>query len=103
LKKLGGFRITPQKGKIKLLVTLRERQNLKEEWMFDVHGLHYPADEQREHRREAGVDYAAGQLFVWTAQRAQSGFVPDETDLVHIARICRLAAGMPLAIELAAS
>jgi predicted ATPase/DNA-binding CsgD family transcriptional regulator len=87
----------------KLLVTSRERLRLKEEWVFDVQGLRYPVAEREELERIALADYEAGQLFLWTAQRAKADFVPDQNDQAHVARICQLVGGMPLGIELAAS
>ena len=87
----------------KLLVTSRERLQLKEEWIFDVQGLHYPTDDGSEHKRNAGVDYAAGQAICLDCAASPIELLPDETDRIHIARICRLVGGMPLAIELAAS
>jgi predicted ATPase/DNA-binding CsgD family transcriptional regulator len=85
---------------VKLLVTSRERLRLKEEWVFDVQGLRYPAT------GEEGPDsaaYEAGQLFLWTAQRARADFVMEAGDQPRVTRICQLVGGMPLAIELAAS
>ena len=88
---------------VKLLVTSRERLRLKEEWVFDVQGLRYPVEERLGQEGTRLSDYEAGQLFLWTAQRARADFIPDEEDQAHMARICRLVGGMPLAVELAAS
>ena len=43
------------------------------------------------------------QLFVQRAKRADVRFELGDEDAVHVARICRLVAGSPLAIELAAA
>ncbi len=88
---------------IKMLVTSRGRLHLKEEWVFDVQGLRYPALETVEQRALDLADYEAGVLFLQTAQRAQVDFAPDMDDQAHIARICQLVGGMPLGIELSAS
>ena len=83
---------------VKILVTSRERLNLVEEYVFEVRGLPYPqagaAEDLQAHH--------AVQLFLDHAQRARVGFSPDESDMQSIAHICRLAEGMPLAIELTA-
>jgi predicted ATPase/DNA-binding SARP family transcriptional activator/Tfp pilus assembly protein PilF len=83
---------------VKLLVTSRARLNLSWEWLFDVRGLPYPADE-----KAGGIeDYAAVQLFAQFARRVQAGFSLAGEEL-YVARICRLVEGMPLALELAAA
>jgi predicted ATPase/DNA-binding CsgD family transcriptional regulator len=87
----------------KLLVTSRERLHLKDEWLYDVQGLRYPASGPGRQKSADLAGYEAGQLFLATARRAQSDFAPDENDLAQVARICRLVGGMPLGIELAAS
>ncbi len=83
---------------LKILVTSRERIDLYEEWLLDIPGLPYPAD--------ADVPdfegFAAVQLFYQRARRINLGF-SIAAEMPAIARICRLAAGMPLAIELAAA
>jgi tetratricopeptide (TPR) repeat protein len=48
--------------------------------------------------------YTAVQLFLQSARRNQPDFaLRNDADLTHLARICRLVAGMPLALELAAA
>ena len=84
---------------VKLLVTSRERLNLLSEWAFEITGLPVPANE----RAEQFESYSSVALFLQSARRADPGFVPDESDCVAIAGICRLVEGMPLAIELAAT
>lgn len=84
---------------LKLLVTSRERLELHGEWVFEVGGLPVPAHGQVE-RLE---DYSGVQLFVQCARRARTGFQMAAEDRVHVARICQLVEGMPLAIELAAA
>ena len=84
--------------KLKLIVTTREALKLSEEWVFPVPGMRFP---------EANVvarpeNYDAVRLFVERAQRVNRGYTP-ERDWAAIARLCQLAWGMPLAVELAAS
>jgi DNA-binding SARP family transcriptional activator/predicted ATPase len=86
---------------IKLLITSRERLNLREEWVLEVHGLEYPAAGAGP--AEILQRYSAVQLFVNSAQRVRAGLQFSEADFAQIARICRLVEGAPLALELASS
>jgi predicted ATPase/DNA-binding SARP family transcriptional activator len=100
---------------VKILVTSRQRLNLREEWVMVVDGLRYPgADWFRTPEVEisapiqVGEDgqisgYSALQLFLQSAKRAQVTFAVGEKDIPHVARICQLVQGLPLGIELAAS
>jgi predicted ATPase/DNA-binding SARP family transcriptional activator len=81
-----------------LLVTSRERLNLREEWIYEVGGLTYPQESG-----EAGpVGGSAVDLFRQRASQVQQKLDP-EVERTHVAQICQLVDGMPLAIELAAS
>jgi predicted ATPase/DNA-binding SARP family transcriptional activator/Tfp pilus assembly protein PilF len=82
-----------------LLATSRERLNLREEWVYDVEGLAYPPDEEM----LESCAYSAIDLFCQHARRASQHFCLDQATLPHVARICRLVEGMPLAVELAAA
>jgi len=88
--------------RLKVLVTSRERLNLRQEWTFSLSGLRVP---------EKGAtaepeSYSAVQLFVQCASRARADFSPASTkastNAASVSRICQLVGGMPLAIELAA-
>lgn len=92
---------------LKLLITSREALNLHEEWFHPLAGMMLPsADDKRgnipapEKDDEALPD--AVQLFVQSARRARPDFVL-EAEQAHVARICRLVDGIPLALELAAA
>jgi predicted ATPase/DNA-binding SARP family transcriptional activator len=82
-----------------LLVTSRERLNLREEWVYAVEGLTYP--------QNGSVDrletYSAIDLFQQRARRAYRRFSLSETETPHVVRICQLVEGMPLGVELAAA
>jgi predicted ATPase/transcriptional regulator with XRE-family HTH domain len=84
---------------VKLLVTSRERLNLKAEWLFDIQGLPAPPPDQVD-RAEA---YSAVGLFAQSARRVQASFGLKAEDRLAVSRICHLVEGMPLAIELAAA
>ncbi len=86
---------------VKLLVTSRERLNLPEEWNYEMAGLPYPR-QQEEPKPEKVEAYAAVQLFVQRAQRADAAFSLTPADAPAILRICKLVDGMPLGLELAA-
>jgi predicted ATPase/DNA-binding SARP family transcriptional activator len=83
---------------IKLIVTSRERLNLHGEWLFEVMGLTIPENDAAEIE-----NFSAAQLFLQSSRRLSPGFAPSADDKPHVARICRLVQGMPLAIELAAA
>lgn len=84
---------------LKILATSRERSNLREEWIFELHGLPFPTSEQT----ISLEDYSAGTLFLQRARQTKVDFevLPDERPF--LARICQLVEGTPLAIELAAA
>jgi DNA-binding SARP family transcriptional activator/predicted ATPase len=82
-----------------LLVTSRERLNLQEEWVFDTEGLDYPDSIHTENWQS----YGAIQLFINSARHVDHDFKIDPFNQKPIVEICKLAGGMPLAIELAAS
>jgi predicted ATPase/transcriptional regulator with XRE-family HTH domain len=84
---------------IKLLVTSRERLNLRGEWVFEVQGLPVPPS----NASDPLETYSAARLFLESAQRAQVGFEVTPAEQPAVARICRLMEGLPLGIELAAA
>lgn len=90
------LRSSPQ---VKILATSRERLNLVEEWLFELGGLTYPANESG----QTWPDYSALRLFVESARRVQKGYDPKQSDWPDILRICQLVDGLPLGIELAAA
>lgn len=84
--------------RVKLLVTSRERLNIRDEWVLEIGGLSIPTGDSS----RAVEDYSAVQLFVQNARRVHPGFsLPDQT--AAVVRICQLLDGMPLALELASS
>ncbi len=81
----------------KVLVTSRERLNLQSEWTFDVDGMRYPTNGDGANLD----DYSALQLFSERAHQVDPNFQLTEEQTRHASRICALADGMPLGIELA--
>jgi predicted ATPase/DNA-binding SARP family transcriptional activator/predicted negative regulator of RcsB-dependent stress response len=84
---------------LKILVTSRERLNIRGEWAFEIQGMRFPDAGQT----DGLEDFSAARLFLQSAQQVQVGFAPSPQDRIDIARICRLVEGFPLAIELAAA
>jgi DNA-binding SARP family transcriptional activator/predicted ATPase len=84
---------------VKILVTSRERLNLRGEWVCPLAGLECAPD------GPVGdpASFDALRLFLQTARRVHLRFQVREGEDRHLARICNLVSGLPLAIELAAA
>lgn len=82
-----------------LLVTSRQRLNLAAEWLHDLPGLDFPAEDAR----EPLSGFGALQLFARRARQERGDFALVSSEAAAAAEICRLVQGMPLAIELAAA
>lgn len=80
---------------LQVLVTSRRQLGLGTEWLLEVPGLPYPPLGTDAH----AADYAAVRLFEARARLLCPDFPVGDADT---GRICRLVAGVPLAIELAA-
>lgn len=90
----------------KILITSRERLNLRGEHLFRVEGLETPGDEQLlpQPPTDSVIGaFSALQLFEQCAARIDPSFRITRENYFPIAQICRQVQGMPLAIELAAS
>ena len=90
---------------VQIVVTSRERLHLRTEQVYPIEGLEFPSWDTVSPigENEDTERYTAVQLFLQSAQRNQPDFALQDNDLTHLTRICRLVAGMPLAIELAAA
>ncbi|MCB8944564.1 MAG: tetratricopeptide repeat protein [Ardenticatenaceae bacterium] len=84
---------------VQIMVTSRERLQLREEQVYPIQGLDFPAWETP----EDALQYTAVRLFVQAAHRVQPNFEITADDLTYLTRICRAVGGMPLGLELAAS
>jgi predicted ATPase len=99
---------------VKLLITSRERLNLREEWAMEISGLDYPErDWEIERLRDWNAafnllisqsleSYSAVALFTRQAQRVRGEFLLTAAEAPSVVRICQLVEGFPLALELAA-
>lgn len=85
---------------LKIVATSQQRLQLHAEQVYPVQGLECPDIEA-----DADLEsYAAVALFVQSARRNRPEFsIHGETDRTLLVEICRKVAGMPLALELAAS
>ena len=82
---------------VKLLVTSREALNLQEEWRYPLAGLALPAEEAEDPAQAEAV-----RLFVERARQVRRDF-SLQAEQAGVVRLCRLAEGLPLALELAAA
>lgn len=84
--------------RLKIMLTTRERLQLKEEWVVGLEGLSYPFVNETKDL----ATFPAVKLFLECTRR----FAPSSNahaQLACAARVCRLVEGLPLAIELAAA
>jgi len=84
---------------IKILVTSREPLRLPGEQLYPLRGLDY----ENGGALETTSASTSSSLFLQTARRVRPNYHVDIAEARHIAEICRLAQGLPLAIELAAA
>lgn len=86
---------------VQLLVTSRERLQLRAEWLMTLEGLTLSTPQ----RNGSPADRPASDaetLFEISARRMQSTFRLTEGQVTDVRHICELVDGLPLAIELAA-
>jgi predicted ATPase/Tfp pilus assembly protein PilF len=92
---------------LKIIVTSRERLNLRGEWVFQVRGMPVPIGQNGSANEVEMPDtlegYSSVQLFLESARRVFADIVLTHTDMPHVIRICQLVEGIPLGIELAAA
>ena len=101
-----------------LIVTSRERLNLPEEWILHIRGLSYQLDSQDSKQTISSVNFSntsftPSDLDAWRdvdaikffAERAKQADVRFdlEENFEGVIELCFLVAGLPLALELAAS
>lgn len=82
-----------------LLVTSRQRLDLRGETILELKGMSFPTRAPLDHIE----GFPAVQLFVQTAKRADPDFFLSEDCKPFVAKICQLVEGLPLGIELAAA
>lgn len=90
----------------KILITSRERLNIRGEYLFRVEGLEAPHEEPplSQPAPDSVISaFSALQLFEQCARRVLPSFQITQENYLPVAQICRTVQGMPLAIEMAAS
>jgi DNA-binding SARP family transcriptional activator/predicted ATPase len=80
---------------VQLIATSRERLKVRGEHVYLIEGMDYRAEDR--------ATSSAIRLFVQSARRVRADFKLSEDKLPLLLRICELAQGMPLGIELAAA
>lgn len=85
-------------SKLKILVTSRERLNLRGELTYGLDGLLFPPP-----GHDHPESFDAFRLFLERVRLRNPSFEPTEDDHRHIAVLCHLVEGIPLALELAAA
>jgi predicted ATPase/class 3 adenylate cyclase len=88
--------------RVKVMVTCREWLNASGEQRYQLLGMDVPR-QQQEYALPELVSYSAVQLFLQVARRTQPDFTLTHDNYQAVVKICRLVAGMPLGIELAAA
>jgi predicted ATPase len=86
---------------VKILATSRARLNVGSEHRYHVGGMDFP--ESAPGDVADATKYGAVKLYLQGARRAQTDFELTDGNLVGFIEVCRLVAGMPLAIRLAAA
>lgn len=88
---------------VKVLITSREPLHLAAEWRLTLEGLAYPSDVSSGSPESVADHFESVQLFVQATQQVRPDYALTDADAPHVYRLCRLVAGMPLAIKLAAA
>jgi len=84
---------------VQVLATSRERLRLRAERVYAVGGLPVPLDAAR----ADAAAFDAVRMFMASVRHTHPQYTLEAADTPAVAQICRLAAGMPLGIELAAA
>ncbi len=92
---------------LKLIASSRLPLDLRWEWLLELDGLECPPEPQPQAApappERPLADYGAARLFIERAAQLRRPFEPGPDERAAVARICRLACGLPLLIELAAA
>lgn len=84
---------------VKILITTRERLNVRSEWPIELRGLRFPEPTELE---QGLTEYDAIQLLTQAIERVRPTQPLLPADAPDLVRICQLVHGLPLALELAA-
>ena len=94
--------------RVKVIVTSRQRLEIRGEQLIEIGGLDYPQPPDvltinPSHPLDRLARYGAIQLFIEHARQLQPGFTFNAQNAEAIMRICQRLDGLPLGIELAAA
>jgi predicted ATPase/DNA-binding SARP family transcriptional activator len=90
--------------RVQVLATSRARLNVEYEHVLPIPGMAFPKPTASTLSASTDVGrYGAARLFLQSARRVQASFELTPSNQADVARICRLVAGMPLGILLAAA
>lgn len=87
---------------LKIIVTSRERLNIRAEWLIDIGGLPYLVDDKQLTLAEV-LTFDAVDLFIQRVRQIRLEPELSPQNAAAIVRICQLVQGLPLALELAAA
>ncbi|NIV34471.1 MAG: transcriptional regulator, partial [Anaerolineae bacterium] len=89
---------------VKVLATSRARLNVEYEHLLPIPGMEFPRPAASTLSASTDIGrYGAARLFLQSARRVQASFELTPSNQADVARICRMVAGMPLGILLAAA
>jgi len=90
-------------GDVQIIITSRQRLNLKSEDVFEVKGMTVPQGDCENLTASKLEQYSSVALFLDRAKRIEPRITLNDENRDDIIRICGLVGGLPLAIELAAA
>jgi predicted ATPase len=99
------YEILQAAPRVKILITSRERLNVRGETVLAVEGMDFPEWDTGHVQTQLPKDpreFDAVKLFVQQAQFGKPDFSLTDEDMTLVTRICQQLEGMPLAVELAA-
>jgi len=89
---------------VKVLATSRARLNVEYEHLLSIPGMEFPRPTASTLSASTDIGRSsAARLFLQSARRVQASFELMPSNQADVARICRMVAGMPLGILLAAA
>ena len=86
---------------VKLLVTSRRPLGITAEWRLDLDGLAFPLETLENTEDNGDEAWESVELFAQMAQQVQPSFALTVQTRPSVQRLCRLVAGIPLALKLA--
>lgn len=95
-------RLLNQTHSLIIIMTSRERLNLKGEYVYSLTGMNFPEVGNIE-KLDHVEKFDALELFIHRARQVKPDFELDDNSLAAAIKICQLFEGLPLGVELAAA